>query len=82
MVSARHGAAAQPQGFGGLKLTFEIDILKLVVNPKTSNSPSPPNILKYLLKNPNNTAEHPFEIGFFVLFVYLFNNSKLILNIH
>lgn len=38
MASARHGTAAQLQGFGGLTFIFKIGFLKLVVKHSTSNS--------------------------------------------
>ena len=63
---------AQPPRFAGLKLTFETEILKSVVNPRTSSPPPPPNSLKDTLKkNHNTTAEHPFEIGLFLFCLWI-----------
>lgn len=72
---------AQPQGFGGHKWAFEIEFLNLVVNPKASDSPSP-QYFKVHIKKPPPTQLSTVETRFFVLFVYLFKNPQLILNIH
>lgn len=75
VVSARHGTAGQPQGFGGLMLIFKIGFLKLVV--KHSTSPlSNNNTLKK--RNTQRSWIRCVEIRSSVLLVYLFSNTGLI----
>lgn len=75
VVSARHGTAGQPQGFGGLMLIFKIGFLKLVV--KHSTSPlSNNNTLKK--RNTQRSWIRCVEIRSLVLLVYLFSNTGLI----